>query len=164
MKPTQIEWLTVKEAAGRLSRSERRVQDLAGEGGPLRSRKDPDSKNNALQIHAGDVERLIEERAKVGRKPSTLRAPIPPSRSLVASAANGAQPSLPTDGARAWLRVPELAAKWEVSEGAIYELIRSGQLAARRFSCRDPWRIHRADAEALRGEPQAQTHTAVEVA
>jgi len=107
------------------------------------------TKRERAMYLAGDVERLRMERLNrvktvTTRALATMPAPV---RALL-----GQGEISPTPTSRPWLRIAELAAEWDVSAGAILELIRSGQLAARRFHSRDPWRIHRADAEALRGE------------
>ncbi len=136
-------WLSVEAAAKRLGIKPRAMLNH-------RDRvaheyvDNPRSGKKVLQFRAAAVEQYCIERQKA-KQAGLSRAVLAVQH---AHAATG-----PAN--RPWLRIAELAAEWNVSERAIYELIRSGDLPARRFACRDPWRIHRADADALRGIPAA---------
>jgi len=145
-------WVSVRDAAEKLNRSERRVQDLAASG-RLRSLRDPDSKNNGLLIHAGDVKRLMQERMQLAR--------AAPTAALVRGFATPALAGLPAEPAAAnaadipktWLTVAEASA-CGLNPSYLVDLIESGALPARNAGTpsRKRWRICRADLDALRGE------------
>ena len=136
------DYLTKEIAADLLGLSPRRVLELADEGKIGKHESyNPQTKRRQTVLLGKDVKRLAADRQ--------------PGAGLVPTSA---APPQPAASPRPWLRIAELAAEWGVSEGAVYELIRSGDLPARRFACRDPWRIHRADLEGLRGERQVQAH------
>jgi hypothetical protein len=70
MTPTKVEWYSKEEAGVRLGSPERplsprRILDLAKEG-KIQSEKFKDPKTNQMtvRIHAGSVERYLDERAK----------------------------------------------------------------------------------------------------
>jgi len=138
---TQPEYITKDIAAKLLGVMPRRALELADEGKIRKLESyNPETRRRQTVLLTRDVKRLAME-----------RRPRPKATQL---------PTVPTsDSGRAWLRLSEVALLWDVSEGAVLALIRAGDLPARKFACRrDPWRVHRADLDALRGarqEPQA---------
>jgi hypothetical protein len=159
------EYISKKDAAEMLGLSGRRVSEVKGIA--TRKQYDPVTKRLGLVFRRVDVERVLAERTPVADV-LRLAASAPEATALI-PIQNGIQAltrtrtDVPSQAQKSgpWLRVPELAAEWDVSTGAILELIRSGELPARRFACRDPWRIHRADAEALRGSRESAVAAAI---
>jgi excisionase family DNA binding protein len=165
----KVEWLSKEEAAVRLGdpgvpMSTRRVLELAQQGRLQSTRaKHPASGQRVVWIHAGSVERYLEER----------NAPPPPkgehergSQSLVKRAPElrallRALDALlvTTPPARPWLTLQEAADYSGIPTDLLVRLIRSGELPALRTHHRgDRYRIRRQALDqfgALRADEQA---------
>ena len=157
MKTTKVEWLTQEDAAARLGMSVRRMLEYAS-AGKIQTEKgvNEETQRPTLKMHAGDVERLVEERSqqKAGTQMRALatvdyskRPAAEQVRALLAG--NGAAAA----GLKPWLTLDQAAEYSGLSRVLLYELIRDGVLPARcDHVASDRWRICRQDLDDLRGE------------
>lgn len=145
----KIEWLSKPEAAKRLGKTPRRVDQLIAEG-KLRGRKVPgDAGRDITEVHAGSIEAFLGRREAVRQTGSgslvkrlehlavARREEIETSTPSVSSA---------PPAAHLFLTLAEASAYSGRPEGELLELIRSGELPARRVKCRrDRWRVRPVD-------------------
>lgn len=176
MENDRTEWLAKRQAAARMGIGERQVLQLAAKGA-LRSRRerDPVSKQLAVQVHGGDVQRHID-----GAKPAAMEVidsqTVRQSGALPSKVAGHAQNdglaiilahlAMQTAGPppNRWLTLDEAAEHSGLSGRLLLRLIRAGQLPAFRDEPRrregeerarpgSSWRVCRRDLDALEGAP-----------
>lgn len=139
----------------------KRVREF-GRAGALKTReeKNPDTQRDRTVFHAGDVERLREERKnRVRLAHQRALATMPGGPPVMANGGN-IVPSPGSVGAGAhpgkcWLTIEQAAEQEGLPATLLRRLIEKGRLPALDIyegsADRRGWRIHRADLEALRG-------------
>lgn len=155
---TKVETLSKDEAAERLNVSVRRVLEYA-QSGALRSEKVRNPQTNlwVVRIHAGDVERLRDERSM-----PQPRAPQPSqsnklsiAKPAVVTAAVVPAPAAPLS--KPWLTLAEAEEYTGLPAGELLFMIEGGDLLALNVGVRPGgrFRIKKADLDAIQGENQA---------
>jgi excisionase family DNA binding protein len=151
---TQVEWLSKDEAAKRLNISTRRVLEYAS-AGALQSTKfrNPATHHWQVKLHAGDVEKLRDERmlpqTAAARGRLALTTSTPNETGLAKHAAEVAARSSP----RPWLTLHQAEEYTGLPESALLALIGSGALPALDVGVRPggKWRVKRTDLDGIEG-------------
>jgi excisionase family DNA binding protein len=156
------EWLSVQETISALGVSLRTVQKLA-KNQQLRFKRQPRPGLGPERVyHAGDVDRLRQERPAVEKKPAS------PGRTVAVrpkAAVALRHPPVEIEAARLawererwklesvreklWLSPREIAKGWGLPSGSVIELCESGRLVGLR--CGKTWRIRRDTLETFTG-------------
>jgi len=165
MEATKVEWVSKEEAGvllGSIQRplSTRRVLELAKEGRLESGRtRDPNNGQTVVRIHAGSIERFLEQK----RNPDPVPAPrgVREPRASQAIARRGSEimdlvrvlrdECAIAGSARLWLTLSEAVDYSGLPQATLLEFITTGRLPALEVGRRrgGRWRIRRQDLKRL---------------
>lgn len=177
VKVTPVEWLSADDAAKRLKRSKRRVNELAAGGRIERRYVDQGGRyGKQPEFAAGSIERYLTERESSERgewsepptSPRSLPAPEKPKADVLGAVREAVEAFRQVELVRAsyqrpeppaepvpWLSIDAAAAASGLPASYLLSLIKAEKLPALDVGPRPggKWRIHRSDLKAVSARP-----------
>jgi len=163
----EIKWIDETEAARILDLSEKRVRQFAS-AGRIRGRRESNAATGRERTvyHAGDIERLREQRIDRVKSVQTRALATMPGMAPVKAALLGGGENSPAPAADAlWVTLDRAAELLGFTVTYTRQLIERGLLPARNLNAftqpeRKAWRVRRSDLEMLAGETLAKARHA----